>query len=335
VASAFFRHGLLAGMGLALLATPGPAPAWGHRAHAAIDTAAIAGLAPDGPAFLGDYARYVAASATLPDEWRNASVPFSKMEEDPNHGWFRERFAFLKPVPRSRYAFLLAVYREHVRLRASDPEAARHMNVRGTGLLAYAVMEQYGHLVVDMRQLRSAQAAGDGNLVRFMEQNCAATIVRLGHYVGDGSQPLHDTIHADGWVGPDPEGYTRDHKIHARFEVDYVEAMGLTPRDVRDHMSAPDRLDGDLFDAVLAFLDRAGDRMELVYQLDKRGAFADPGDRQARDLVYRQTGAGASMLRDLIARAWRESAGTGNNQKSLGPSNALYDPETGSAPAPD
>jgi hypothetical protein len=40
----------------------------------------------------------------------------------------------------------------------------------------------------------------------------------MGHYIGDGFQPLHDTIHHDGWQGPDPKGYTRDPKINGRFE---------------------------------------------------------------------------------------------------------------------
>jgi len=324
------------GIATAMLSSAQSALAWGHQAHAAIDTAAIAELPADGPVFLRDYAAYVALSATVPDSWRTNSEPFSKAEEDPNHGWFRERFAFLKHVPRSRYAFVLAVYREHERLARSDPDAARHMNVRGTGLLAYAVMEQYGHLVVDMRQVRAARAANDDDLARAMEQNCAATIVRLGHYIGDGSQPLHDTINSDGWIGADPAGYTRDPTIHARFESKYVKAIGLTPRDVAEHMAPVDHQHDDLFDAVLAFLDRSGDLMEEVYRLDKRDAFADPTDADARRLVYERTGAGASMLRDVMARAWLESARAQDNDHAdlLGPSNPAYDPATGTAPAP-
>src|ERR1022692_3331273 len=30
----------------------------------------------------------------------------------------------------------------------------------------------------------------------------------LGHYVGDGSQPLHTSIQYNGWVGPNPHGYS-------------------------------------------------------------------------------------------------------------------------------
>jgi len=46
----------------------------------------------------------------------------------------------------------------------------------------------------------------------------------LGHYVGDGSQPLHVTIKYNGWVGDNPNEYTTEHKIHAKFESDFVKA---------------------------------------------------------------------------------------------------------------
>ena len=44
----------------------------------------------------------------------------------------------------------------------------------------------------------------------------------LGHYVADGSQPLHTTIQYNGWTGPNPNGYTTEHKIHAQFETAFV-----------------------------------------------------------------------------------------------------------------
>jgi hypothetical protein len=332
----FRVFGGVAAAGLLAALIPHAAFAWGHQAHAAIDRAAIAGLPADGPLFLRAQAEYIAASATLPDSWRNASEPFAKIEEDPNHGWFRERFAFLKPIPRSRFAFILALYRENQRVAATDPAAARWINVRWTGTLPYAALEQYGQLVSEMRQLRAARAAGKTDAARFLEQNCAFAVTRLGHYIGDGAMPLHDSQNSDGWVGPNPKGYTTDHSIHGRFESDYVAAIGLTEADVARHMAPMGHATGDVFDAVLAYLDRNGAKMELVYQLDKRGAFRDPQDRQARDLVYAQTGGGASMLRDLIYRAWLESARTPPAvvPSPLDPANPDYDPTTGSAPAP-
>ena len=37
----------------------------------------------------------------------------------------------------------------------------------------------------------------------------------MGHYVGDGSQPLHTTVHFNGWVGDNPKGYTTKQTFHA------------------------------------------------------------------------------------------------------------------------
>ncbi len=315
-----------------LLAAP-PALAWGHQAHEAIDRAALAALPDDGPVFLRNDADYIGASATLPDKWRSASEPFAKIEEDPNHGWFREQFTFLKPIPRSRYAFILALYREQQRLTRTDPAAATRMNVRWAGTLPYAIMEQYGQLVAEMRLLRAARVKGDAKAAGFLERNCAFAVVRLGHYVGDGAQPLHDSVNSDGWRGPNPHGYTTSGRIHGDFESRYVTAIGLTADDVRRHMPAADPLAGDLFEQVLGFLDRAGDRMEDVYRLEKRGALRDPGDETARALVYEQAGAGAAMLRNLILRAWHQSGQSADpGVDPLNFADPSFDEETGSVP---
>ena len=315
------------------LCIPEPAFSWGTRAHAVIDHTAVDTLPDDGPVFLKKYADYIAGSASIPDTWRQASEPFSKIEEDPNHGWFREQFSFMKVIPRSRYEFVLELYREHIRIEKSDPENATRMNVRWTGTLPYAAAEVYGHLVADMRYLRKARA--DGKDTAFLEQTCAFYVAWMGHYIGDGSQPLHDTIHHDGWQGPDPNGYTRDPKIHGRFESQYVDAIALTEEDILPRIGKPGHLQGDVFDLILAHLDEAGSNVEAIYKLDKRNAFADVHDLQAREMVYSRTAAGARMLRDLVYRAWLESAlpATQGKPSPIDPGNPAYNPETGSAPA--
>lgn len=316
-----------------LVLAPAPARAWGQRAHAVIDRAAIAGLPPDGPVFLRRYADYVALSATIPDFWRAASEPFSKIEEDPNHGWFREQFAFLRPIPRSRYEFVLALHDQYLRIKSRDRDAAQRMNVRWTGTLPYAAMEAYGRLVATMRRLRRAP---DGSIeAQFLEQACAFQVFQMGHYVGDGAQPLHDTIHHDGWSGANPAGYTRDPAIHGRVESKFVDEIGLTEADISGRLGAAGHLDGDLFEMVLAYLDEAGDLTERIYQLDQRGAFGNPGDSEARELVYQRTAAGAAMLRDMIHRAWLESAlaPAAELANPVDVANPAYNPATGSAPA--
>ncbi|NVN10710.1 nuclease [Nguyenibacter vanlangensis] len=311
---------------------PRHADAWGVRAHALIDRAAIDALPDDGPVFLKPQRDLIARSASVPDTWRNVSEPFSKIAEDPNHGWFREQFAFMKAVPRSRYEFILALYKEYLRIVQRDPKAARRMNVRWTGTLPYAIVEGYGHLVADMRLIRMMRAQGTDT--RALEADCAFFVAWMGHYVADGSQPLHVTIHHDGWVGPDPKGYTRDPAVHARFETRYVDMIGLVEADILPRMQPVGHLDGDVFDLVLAYLDRSYQYVETVYAFDKSGALNDAGNRPARALVYDRTAAAAAMLRDLVYRAWLESALPPRVLPNpIDPSNPDYDPETGSAPA--
>ncbi len=320
-------------LAVALASASQSAFAWGHRAHGIINRTAIAGLPEDGPVFLRQYARYAGELSTMPDTWRSPSEPFSKIEEDPNHGWFREQFAFLKSVPRSRYEFVLALHDEYLRIRESDPVAAQRTNVRWTGTLPYAAMETYGHLVAGMRQLR--QLRSEGKDTGFLEQACAYHVARLGHYIGDGAQPLHNSVHSDGWRGDNPRQYTRDRSIHRRVESQFVDDIGLEDADILPRLPAPARQRGDLFESVLAFLDESGAHVETVYQLDKRGAFRNPGDDQARSLILERVTAGSAMLRDMILRAWVESGqAPGVVPDPLDAANPAYNPATGSAPAP-
>ncbi|MHB1023549.1 MAG: phospholipase C/P1 nuclease family protein [Acidobacteriaceae bacterium] len=313
---------------------PSPGWAWGRRGHRVIDRAALNALPADGPVFLENYADWITANASIPDTWRSPSEPFLKIDEDPNHGWFREQFAFMadKDVPRSRYEFVLAIYNQYLKIRTTNPELAERMNVRWTGTLPYAAVESYERLITGMRLLRAARAQKQDT--KFLEMDCAFYVARLGHYVGDGGQPLHDTIQHDGWVGPDPQGYTRDPRIHGRFESGFVDKIQLKPEDIAHRIGKfQDR--GDVFEALLAYLDAAGSHVEEVYQLDKRHAFDNAADPQARELVYMQTAAAAQMLRDLICMAWQESGTTPSPLLDpVDSTNPNYNPSTGSAPAP-
>ena len=315
---------------LALL--PTAAHAWGGTAHSVIDRAAIEAIPDEGPIFLRKHVDYIAASASLPDSWRGDSENFSKIEEDPNHGWFREQFSFLKPIPRSRYEFVIALYKRYEAIKDSDPATAARTNVRWTGTLPYAAIEAYDRLVVCMRYVRKAQT--EGGDVSVPEQHCAFQAIRLGHYIGDGAQPMHDSIHSDGWRGDNPKGFTTDRSVHGRFESQFVDGMKLTVADIAPRIGAPGHRSGDMFDAVLAFLDEAGDKVGDVYKLEKRNGFADFADKEVRAMVYERTAAGASMLRDMLCRAWAESASPPAKVRPapLDFANPRFNPETGSAP---
>ena len=131
--------------------------AWGVRAHTWINRVAVRTIPDDGPVFLKAHEDWIAYLSVIPDAWRRPSEPFLKMLEDPNHGWFKEQFAFMTEIPRSRYEFVLALDDEQRRLAAAGDKAAALTNVRWTGTMAYAAVEGYERMLTGMRRYRDMQ----------------------------------------------------------------------------------------------------------------------------------------------------------------------------------
>ena len=190
----------------ALCITSTSGSAWGVRAHTWINRVAVRTLPDDGPAFLKAHEDWIAYLSVIPDAWRRPSEPFLKMLEDPNHGWFKEQFSFMTEIPRSRYEFVLKLYDEQRRLAAAGDPAAALTNVRWTGTMAYAAVEGYERMLTGMRTYRALRERKEDT--RFAELEIAYAMGWTGHYTADGAQPLHDTVHHDGWQGANPRGYT-------------------------------------------------------------------------------------------------------------------------------
>src|SRR5262249_56805930 len=158
----------------------------------------------------------------------------------------------------------------------------------------------------------------------------------LAHYTADGAQPLHDTIHHDGWQGKNPKEYTTDPRVHGRFESAFVDLIQVTDADLTPLMTKPRTL-ADPFAAILAHLDDAATHVEDVYILDKSGALADKNNAQAAKLVRMQLAKAAALLRDLASTAWVESAAPAAGRVEAGANpisrtDPQYNPETGTAP---
>src|SRR5262245_17797920 len=247
---------------VALTVPSAPVRAWGVTAHTVINRVAVRTLPDEVPPFVSAQIDWIGVRSITPDSWRVASEPFLKIEEDPNHGWFREQFSFMRTVPRSRYEFVLALYDEYLRLKTSDPERAKLTNVRWTGTLPYAAVETYERIKAALRAYRAA--AADKQNTRFIELDAAFYIGWLGHYIGDGAMPLHTSVHHDGWQGDNPNNYTREPRVHGRFESQFVDLIGLKEADIIGRVGEPRRL-ADPFDAILEHLDRSHTRVERVY----------------------------------------------------------------------
>lgn len=311
---------------------------WGVRGHQTANRAAMKSMPADGPVFLKNFEDWIAHIGPVPDSWRGVSEPYSKIFEDPNHGWFKEQFAFMTSIPRSRYEFVLRLYNEYLRIKDKDPERAALTNIRWTGTLPYAAMENYDRMKSAMRLYRRALAdksPASEKESRLLAQDIAFYLGWLGHYTADGAQPLHDTIHHDGWVGPNPKRYTTDPRIHGRFETAFVDLIQLSDADLTPLMEKPRVID-DPFAAFVAHLDDASTHFEAVYVLDKSGALADKSNAAAAGLVKMQLAKAATLLRDLAYTAWIESgrplAPANPAGNPINRTNPQYNPETGTAP---
>ena len=328
--------------------------AWGFRGHTVANLAAVESIGGDGPAFLKAYKGYIGHLGPIPDTWRSPSEPYLRISEDPNHGWYTESFDFMKEIPRSRTEFTVRVYDEYLRVSKSDPERAKLLNIRYTGLQAYSMMEGYERMKAGMRLYRQANGKGADisgrygaisplfqradQVQQYLANDIAFYMGWLGHYVADAAQPLHNSKHHDGWEGDNPQGYTRDPDIHGRFESAYVDLIQVTEADVLPYVSKTARHLDDPWTAILDHMIEARGVVEDVYRLDLRGAFKERADAEARKLVYTRLASGAGFLRDLAYTAWLDSAKpqTAVNPIDIpnNPENPRYNPATGSAPAP-
>ena len=121
-------------------------------------------------------------------------------------------------------------------------------------------------------------------------------------------QPLHTTIHYNGWVGANPNGYTTQHGIHAQFETAYV-AENVKVKDFAGLVKSPARLD-DPFAEYVAYLKQSNGLVENVYALEKAGGLTGKGSPAAFDFTIHRLAAASQMLLNLWYTAWIESATT-------------------------
>jgi hypothetical protein len=295
--SAHFRLFLsaLAATGLVcVLAQPPAAYGWGDGGHRLVNRLAASTLPADVPAFL----RSPTAIAEIeylgpePDRWRSPAEPELNAVQALEHFIDLEPADALGPLPHRRLDFEAKVF-------ASDQRPEK------VGLQPWQTTEVWERLKAALREYRKLAASHKDT--RPVEQAILFYAGWLGHYVGDGAQPLHTTIQYNGWVGPNPNGYTTEHKIHWQFEGPFVDANLREPA-VRAKMTQPKAVQGDIFDAYVAYLRQSKTHVEKVYQLEKEGGFVGKGTAESREFTAERLADGASMLRDMIYTAWLESA---------------------------
>src|SRR5579863_9301865 len=286
------------------------AAAWGDQGHTAVNRVAAQKIPASMPRFLRLAAGEIAYLGPEPDRWRSPSEFALKNAQEPDHFLDMERVSWLDPLPPGRYEFYRKLYEKRASILA-QPDSDSAKNERPddylperVGLQPYITMEVYGRLKAAFREYRQRLAAHQPT--QAVQQAIIFYAGWLGHYVADASQPLHTTIQYNGWVGPNPNGYTTQHTIHAQFESTYV-AAHITAKDFAGLVKSPERLD-DPFARYIAYLKQSNGLVENVYALEKAGGFTGKGSPAAFDFTTHRLAAGSQMLLNLWYTAWLESA---------------------------
>ena len=293
------------------IATPHGAHAWGATGHRIIGRLAVQSLPADLPAFLHAPAAVVAVGelAREPDRWKDSGRTHDA-DRDPGH------FLDLGDDGRVLGGPALAALPATREGYDSDLRAAGADSWRG-GYLPYSIIDGWQQLAKDFAYWRAARAAGVSVANRahraWLITDAArreALILRdlgvLGHYVGDGSQPMHVSAHFNGWgSGPNPEGFTQD-RLHAMFEGALVRRY-ISEAQVKAAMTPYRDCHCSIERQTASYLAATNTQVVPLYRLQNAGAFAG-GDARGLAFTAKRLAAGADELRDLVIDAWRASA---------------------------
>lgn len=293
-----FRSSLVVASALTLgaAAEPPPAPRWGGHGHEMAARAAASVLPADVPEFFRAAADRLVYLNPEPDRWRTDGRPEMRAAWAPDH------YVNFENVPDGaldgpdRYAYI-----------ATLQEAGVDRPDQRAGFLPFAIVERYQRLVTEWELWRRER---DPERRSWIESRIVDDAGILGHFVTDGSQPLHTTIHYNGWADdvPNPEGYTRDRTLHGRFETDFVDRH-VAQREVDVRVGTPRPLSANVRPVVLGYLHETLSRVDDLYRLERDVGFEPdaPPRRETVDFTADRLAAGAEMLAVLWLSAWEES----------------------------
>ncbi|WGM39992.1 S1/P1 Nuclease [Caulobacter sp. NIBR1757] len=284
--------------------------AWGASGHRLIGQLAIEALPAEVPAFLRG-PKAVAAMGELarePDRWKGAG----KLHDSDREG------AHFIDIDDNGLVFGVMPLADLKPTRAEYEKALQEKGLDGwkAGWLQYSIIDGYQQLTQDFRYWRvltamEKRAKGPqkawykADRLR-REQLILRDLGEFAHYVGDGSQPLHTSIHYNGWGDfPNPKGYSND-RLHSAFEGEFV-ARSVTLAGARAARPAPRDCACTIEQRTVAYLGKTNAETEPLYALWGENAFKT-NDPKAVAFATDLIGSGAGELRDMVVMAWRESA---------------------------
>lgn len=300
--------------------------AWDYEGHHLINELALASL----PADFGGFTMTPALNARIaflagePDRWRNVPDLPLKQFNGPDHYFDLEDITLcgLTPetLPLMRYDFVadiaLARATHPEKFPKIDPETDADHTRELDGFLPWAITEYYEKLKSDFSTLKTLRQYGGTPVeIANAEADCVYVMGVMGHFVGDGSQPLHTTKHYNGWVGENPKGYTAKPTFHAWIDGGYLRKTGglkvetlvgkIHPAEKIANAVAPD----GMFRGAVAYLVEQNKFVEPLYEMEKTGQLSGEGEKgmEGRLFLEGQLVKAGQMLGNIWLTAWLDA----------------------------
>ena len=259
------------------------AAGWGPEGHVIVTRTALA-ASDELPRWFREAGDALAELSNAPDRWREEEKRAPALAaRGPDHFFDLDVWG-TEALPPDRWAYV-------------ERAGRRRLHPTAVGFLPFAIGEEYGMLLSAFRDVQAGRPGG--------REGALAAAGVLAHFAGDAAVPLHATRHHHGWVGPNPEGFTRAGTIHQWFESALV--ARIDPGEVR---AAPDaaRTLRDVPAGVRALLDDSLAQVPRLYRLERESR-ATHDDGPARALARARLAAGATLLARLWRTAWVRSGG--------------------------
>jgi len=178
------------------------------------------------------------------------------------------------------------------------------------GFLPYSILDGWEQLREDFAYWR----VDKGEAKAIDEQLVLRDIGTWGHFMADACQPLHLTVHFNGWGKyPNPNGYTESNKTHAMFEGEFVDkyvnesqVAALIPK--TSALPQPKALlsQETVLSEIARYLAAGAKTVPQLYAIEKAGGFAN-GSPDAVHFTAAQLASGATEMRDLTVWAYQDS----------------------------
>ena len=289
--------------------------AWDYEGHRLVNQLALASLPTNFPAFVKEpaAAERIAFLAGEPDRWRNTSDLTLKHFNNPDHYMDFEELPLcgLKPetLPPFRYVFAgqvaLARANNPANFTAIDAAKDTDRTKALVGYLPWTIAEYGAKLRSAFSYLKAFEEGGSAEEIKNAKDNIIYIMGCMGHFVGDGSQPLHTTIHYNGWVGDNPKDYPTNRTFHSWIDGGFIGRAGLNPAMVMSKVRPAKPLDTNVFPAIVEYLHAQFALVEPLYQLEKDGKLsAKKPSVEGVEFIHSQLLKAGQMLGDLWYTAW-------------------------------